>query len=163
MLDQLLAGIADAINPALAMLALLVPWIDLEAAHEKDSPWSFWARTLLGLVVVYSIKFADRLWLDTLFWSPIGIHYSTHTAFAVSITTSLGAINRRWIFFLLPVLVIYAGLMVHLRYHALSDIWTTALMITPSTWLIHQVGRKQRPLNTSSRSALNDLPPRKSG
>ena len=114
MLEQLLAGIANAINPALAVLVLLVPWIDSAATHEKGAPWSFWARTLLSLVVVYSIKFADRLWLDALFWSPLSVHYSTHTAFAVAITTSLGAVNRRWLFFLLPVLIIYAGLMVHL-------------------------------------------------
>lgn len=144
MLTEILDTIADSINPGLALLALALPWINREAFAASGSRWSFWACTSLGLVVVYSIQFLDnRLML----WPSFGFDYSTHTAFAVSITTSVGTVSKRWLFLLLPVLIAYAGLMMYLDYHSLADILTAAIVIAPATWLIHRVFRKYRPSN----------------
>ncbi len=137
MLHGSLDLIADAVNPVLALLALVFPWLDREAIRRCGSRWSFWTRTLLSLAVVYAIMFADERFR---LWSGLGLDYSTHTAFAVVIITSMSAMNRRWLFVLVPVLVAYAALMIYLGYHSLLDILTTALVIASATWLIHRIG-----------------------
>ncbi|MGH3119378.1 MAG: hypothetical protein ACRDQ2_20160 [Gaiellales bacterium] len=129
--------IADAVNPVLALLALVFPWLDREAIRRCGSRWSFWTRTLLSLAVVYAVMFADERF-DL--WSGLGLDYSTHTAFAVAITTSMSAMNRRWLLVLVPVLVAYAALMIYLGYHSSLDTLAAALVIAPATWLIHQIG-----------------------
>ena len=137
MVYETLDTIADAVNPVLALLALVFPWLDHEAIRKRGSRWSFWTRTLLSLAVVYAVMFADeRFGL----WSGLGLDYSTHTAFAVAIITSMSAMNGRWLFVLAPVLVAYAALMIYLGYHSLLDTLAAALVIAPATWLIHQIG-----------------------
>jgi hypothetical protein len=143
MLYETLDTIADSVNPALACLALIFPWLDREAIRKKGSKWSFWARTLLSLAVVYALMFTDN---RLHFWPSLGLDYSTHTAFAVAVVTSIGAMNYRWLFFLVPVLVAYAGLMMYQGYHSLMDILTTALVIAPLAWVIHRMGIGQKPV-----------------
>lgn len=130
---QLLDAIADAINPSLLVLALIAPWV-----QTRRPPWIFWWCTFLSLVVVYVIQFADH---QLMLWPRLGLDYSTHTAFAVAVIVSLGAFDKRWFVVLLPVLVVYAGLMMYLGYHSLADILTAALVIGPVTWSIHRIGR----------------------
>ncbi len=151
MLTEILDTIADSINPGLALLALALPWINREAFAASGSRWFFLACTVLGLVVVYGIQFLDnRLML----WPSVGLDYSTHTAFAVSITTSVGSANKRWLWLLLPVLIAYAGLMMYLDYHSLADILTAAIVIAPVTWLIHWAYRRYRASNAGSEPAI---------
>ncbi|MGH8591258.1 MAG: hypothetical protein ACREXX_18655, partial [Gammaproteobacteria bacterium] len=76
--------IADAVNPALALLALVFPWLDHEAIRRCGSRWSFWTRTLLSLAVVYVLMFVDERFR---LWPALGLDYSAHTAFAVAIIT----------------------------------------------------------------------------
>jgi hypothetical protein len=138
MLLQLLDAIADSINPGLALLALLFPWIHREAFAAWRSRGAFWLGTALGLVVVYGIQFADnRLRL----WPYFGLDYSTHTAFAVAMVTSIGTVSRRWLWPLTAILAAYAGLMMYLGYHSLVDILTAALAVAPPTALIHRLLR----------------------
>ena len=84
-------------------------------------------------------------------WSGLGLDYSTHTAFAVAIITSVSAMNRRWLFVLAPVLLAYAALMIYLGYHSLLDILAAALVIAPTTWLIHRMGTDRGAKTTRSR------------
>lgn len=140
--NQLLDAIADAINPSLLVLALIVPWI-----QRRRLPWAFWGRTFLSLVVVYVIQFADHQFM---LWPRLGLDYSTHTAFAVAVIVSLGVFDKRWFFILLPVLVAYAALMMYLGYHSLADILTAALVIGPATWLIHRIGKRGQSLDDGS-------------
>ena len=137
MLYDSLDIIADAVNPVLALLALAFPWLDREAIRRCGSRWSFWTRTLLSLAVVYAIMLADERFR---LWPVLGLDYSTHTAFAVAIITSVSAMSRRWLFVLAPVFLAYAELMIYLGYHSSLDILATALVIAPTTWLIHQMG-----------------------
>jgi len=148
MLYESLDIIADAVNPVLALLALVFPWLDREAIRKRGSRWSFWARTLLSLAVVYAIMFAEERFR---LWPGLGLDYSTHTAFAVAIITSLSAMNSRWLFVLAPVLVAYATLMIYLGYHSLLEILTTALLIALTTWLIHRMGTGRGAQTTRSR------------
>lgn len=143
---ETLDTIADSVNPLLACLALLFPWLDRKAVRDRGSPLGFWARTLLSLAAVYALMFADNRFH---LWPSLGLDYSTHTAFAVAIVTSLGTMTFRWLYFLGPVLAGYAGLMMYLGYHTLADILSTAVVIGPITWVIHRVGRKGRPVVTS--------------
>lgn len=137
MLYDSLDIIADAVNPVLALLALAFPWLDREAIRRCGSRWSFWTRTLLSLAVVYAIMLADERFR---LWPVLGLDYSTHTAFAVAIITSVSAMNRRWLFVLAPVFLAYAELMIYLGYHSSLDILAAALVIAPTTWLIHRMG-----------------------
>ena len=149
MLNEILDTLADSINPGLALLALAFPWINRGAFAASGSRWFFWAGTALGLVVVYSIQFVDnRLML----WPSFGLDYSTHTAFAVSVTTSIVTASKRWLLLLLPILIAYAGLMMYLDYHSLADILTAAIVIALATWLIHWAFKKYRPVNAGRES-----------
>ena len=148
MLYESLDIIADSVNPVLGLLALVFPWLDREAIRKRGSRCSFWTRTLLSLAVVYAVMFADeRFGL----WPGRGLDYSTHTAFAAAIITSLGAMNRRWLFVLVPVLFAYAALMIYLGYHSLLDIVAAVLVIAPTTWLIHRMGTGRGAKTTRSR------------
>ncbi len=142
MLNETLDTIADSVNPGLVCLALISPWLNREALRNQGSAWYFWARTLASVVVVYAIMYIDnRLGL----WPLLGLDYSTHTAFAVAIITSLAVVSFRWLFFLIPFLIGYAGLMLYLGYHTMADILTTALVIAPITWRMHRIGRADKP------------------
>lgn len=140
--NEILDTIADAVNPGLAALALIFPWLNRGAFRNKGAAWYFWLRTLMSLVIVYVILFADNRF-DL--WPRLGLDYSTHTAFAVAIITSLTVVSRRWLLLLIPILVGYAALMMYLGYHSLEDILTAALIIGPITWGIHQISRAGRP------------------
>ena len=140
--------IADSVNPVLGLLALVFPWLDREAIRKCGSRRSFWTRTLLSLAVVYAILFADERFR---LWPILGLDYSTHTAFAVAIITSMSAMNRRWLFLLAPVLMAYAALMIYLGYHSLLDVLAAALVIAPTTWLIHRMETGRGAKTTRSR------------
>lgn len=138
MTNQILDAIADSINPGLALLALAFPWINRKAfQNNPKSRWFFWILTFSGLLVVYGIQFMDN---TLMIWPYFGLDYSTHTAFAVSVATSLGMVSRRWLPFLIALLTAYAGLMLYLNYHSLADILTTAVVIALLTGLIHWAG-----------------------
>jgi hypothetical protein len=131
----MLGFIADSINPCIAILALLTPWLKGSTNHK--TVWLYFVRTAFGLVIVYVIQYMDT---QLSLWSALRLDYSTHTAFAVSLSTSVIVFNWRWSLFLVPLLVAYASIMIFLEYHSLGDIFTTALVIVPLTWLVHNIG-----------------------
>jgi hypothetical protein len=133
--QHVLDVIADAINPSLLVLALAASWLQY-----GKPPWFFWGRILLSLGVVYGMMFIDKQFQ---LWPHWELDYSTHTAFAVAVIVSLGMWHRRWFLILIPVLVIYAALMMILDYHSLADIVTATLVIAPLTALIHGLGRRK--------------------
>lgn len=147
MLNETLDTIADSVNPGLVCLALICPWLSRVTLRNQGSAWYFWARTLASVVVVYAIMYTDnRVGL----WPRLGLDYSTHTAFAVAIITSLAVVSFRWLFFLIPCLIGYAGLMLYLGYHTMADILTTAVVIAPITWRIHRIGRADKPAGVNA-------------
>jgi len=99
-------------------------------------PWPFWARTWLAVASVYGVMAID-LWLRL--WGRFGLDYSTHTALAVSLSTSIAMLSRRWLILLVPILFAYTRLMMALGYHSAADIGTTALLVAPTAWLIHRL------------------------
>jgi len=131
--------VADLVAPLLIILVVAAPFTLREALPR--SPWPFWFRALLGVAAVYILMLTD-LWLHL--WDRFGLDYSTHTALAVSLSVSLVALSRRWLLFLVPLLLLYAWLMIALDYHSAADIMTTAIVVGPITWLFHHAGL-QRP------------------
>ena len=131
---QLLDTIADAVNPLLALAALIWAFARSREARRALPPWRFVAGLALGLVAVYTVHNLD---LRLRIWPRLGLDYSTHSAFATSVATSLAVADRRWAFALVPVLVGYAWLMVCQGYHSPSDIAAAAALMAPLTWLCH--------------------------
>ena len=147
MLNETLDTIADSVNPGSYALRSSARGLTERRFAIKVPAWYFWARTLASVVVVYAVMYTDnRLGL----WPRLGLDYSTHTAFAVAIITSLAVVSFRWLFFLIPCLIGYAGLMLYLGYHTMVDILTTALVIAPVTWGIHRIGRADKPAGVNA-------------
>lgn len=134
---QLLDTIADSVNPCLGIAILVFAW--LPAARGYGSPWSLLGWTIVGLAIVYGLQYLDN---RAHLWPAVGLDYSTHTAVAVSLSTSLVVANWRWLFVLIPVLVFYAVLMMYLDYHSLTDILSTAVVVAPLTWAVHRLARR---------------------
>ena len=82
---EILDVIADAYNPILLVVLLLFisraiyqrRWVEVEM---------LFSSSVVGLGFVYLIMFVDN---NLSIWGSIGLDYSTHTAFAISIVTVL--------------------------------------------------------------------------
>ncbi len=141
---RILSIIADSINPFLVLLAVFIPWLKRDQKHKVT--WIFLVGTALSLLIVYVIQYMDiRLSL----WSALSLNYSTHTAFSVSISTSIITFSIRWSLFLVPLLIAYASMMIFLEYHSLGDIFTSAFIVALPAWFIHSIG-KVRSHNTDT-------------
>ncbi len=127
-----LDAIADSVNPGLVLLTLFVAW--RYRAREGVVPWALVMTTVTSLIFVYVIQYADtRFGL----WPSLGLDYSTHTAFAVAVVTSLALYASKLLWVLLPLLLLYAALMMYLDYHTLADILTSAFVIASLVFVIH--------------------------
>ena len=127
-----LDAVADAINPALVLFILFITW--RYYVQKRTVPWAFLTATIVSIVIVYVIQYLDvRLSL----WPALGLDYSTHTAFAAALISSLAFLNPRLLSVLVPVFVLYAVLMMYLDYHTIADILTAAIVIAPLTLATH--------------------------
>lgn len=131
--------IADAVDPLLLLLTLVAPWWTFTPLQGRQRLW-FYLAAGIGLSNVYLWQ-----WLDHQFrlWPAVGLDYSTHTAFAVSLIVSLAVLRRSWLWGLVPLLLAYAILMRYLHYHTFMDVFTTTLAIAPLSYLIHGLNKNQ--------------------
>jgi hypothetical protein len=130
-----LDAVADAVNPALTLLAIAVPrlrgtWRGWPAAFR------YWAAALGGLGVIYGLAALDA-WFGL--WAAMHLDYSTHTAYAVSLAATILCWDRRWAWLLVPALSGYALLILVLRYHGPADVLTAALVATPGSWAAYRL------------------------
>lgn len=124
--------LCDSMIPLLALLLVI-------AAHRN------WRRTLPSLLISLGWVF---LWqtLDRSFrlWASMGLDYSSHTAVALAVATSLAFRGKQWFAAAATVCVVYAALMRHLEYHTIADMLSTAAVVLPAsiaaTWFI---GRRE--------------------
>ena len=79
-------------------------------------------RVTVALAWAYLLHFADRSFG---LWDRFGLNYSTHSAVAVAIGTTLAALGRSWLIATLAIGAVYAWLMIHLEYHTVGDIVST--------------------------------------
>ena len=124
-----MATAADLVNPLLVACALAAPFL------AKKSPWKFWLRIGAALVLVYAVTFVDR-WLGT--GKGRDFDFSTHTAFATVVGTSLAAIDRLWLRLVIPALIAYGVMMIRLDYHTPVEFLVSVVIFAPATWAIHR-------------------------
>jgi hypothetical protein len=124
---ETLDRIADAINPILGVLALVVPW--LRPYSMRRAPWAQIAATLMGVALAYVWQAIDA---QLNLWSTLSLDYSTHTAVCTVLGLALWQLGGRWRIFTAAVGVTYATLMVYQRYHTAADIATTMAVVLPT-------------------------------
>ena len=137
-----LAVIADACNPTLAIAALAVIghllWREPCSAHTRKAICSLVAV----LIVVYAWMGMDR-WVRASGW--IGVHYSTHTAFALALAAFVVGYVPRTLVPLCVALVAYLALIVYLGYHSVADVGLTLLLVGPAVvWIVRKTSARQR-------------------
>ena len=133
-----LETLADLVNPLLGVTVLIAAATATRRRSAERPAWRFIVGTVAGLAVVYAVHNLDAHFH---LWAQFGLDYSTHSAVAVSLVTSLAVGSLRRLVVLLPVLVGYGWLMAHLGYHTLGDMLSAAMLAAPTTWLCHRFAR----------------------
>lgn len=122
---ETLDAIADAYNPLLALISLL-----LIAARLFKAQWKPAGRGMAGFIAValvaYGLMFLDRF---LGIWPAFGLDYSTHTATSLGLVLLLSLEARKLATLWAVSLACYFILMVYQRYHTVSDIVTTTLAV----------------------------------
>jgi hypothetical protein len=120
--EQILAIIADAYNPILLVVSILIcvqMW--------KQGYQLYFTRLLGAVLVVYSVMFID-MWLGI--WPHVGLDYSTHTATSLAMVIFIAQNKSIKIKITLGLsLLIYGAIMKFLNYHSWLDMVTTATVI----------------------------------
>lgn len=133
-------AIADAVNPALLILLVVAAWLWHRKHATAKNFWSFIGRALLAILVVYIVAHLPR-WLH---WNPFQSKFpSGHTAFAASCITSLWLLDARSKYFMMPILALYAALIVALGHHIWIDIFGALILSPPLTLLFHRLRTNQ--------------------
>jgi len=135
---SVLDAIADAVNPLLALTAIVVIALDVRATR-----WSALLRsalpTAMGVASIYVVWYADR---QLRLWQTYRADYSTHAAFATTLTLSLLLLRPAWRTLLLGVWAGYLTLIVVNRYHTVADVAVAALVGCIVTLPWHLVVRR---------------------
>jgi hypothetical protein len=154
---SVLDAIADAVNPLLALTAIVVIALELRAARWRGMPASA-LPTALGVSSIYVVWYADR---QLRLWQTHRADYSTHAAFATTLTLSLLILRPAWRTPLLAVWAGYLALIVVLRYHTLADVAIAALVAVIVTLPWHLAVRR---LHISGNApSARDIQPRRGG
>lgn len=155
---------ANSVNPLLVVLLLgAVVW---RAYHDKSfRTGEFIARTLIALLLAFAlgrINAALHIW-PGLRGDPGSYEFpSGHTCFAASVATSLACLNRRWLWFVVPVLFLYGVLIVlpPLRFHSWLDVIGAWILTPPLAWLVHKEAKPQAAMEVVTEEASQEaLPP----
>ena len=119
-----LDAIADGINPVLAVLTLVLPFLTRPSTPHSRA--LFFLATAISMTIMYLIG-----WVDKLFglWAAFQLDYSSHTGFAVVLLISLSIWRRNLIPPSAFILLSYITLMLYQKYHSVPDIVTTAAVI----------------------------------
>jgi hypothetical protein len=134
---SVLDAIADAVNPLLALTAIVVIALDVRATR-----WSAMLKsalpTALGVGSIYVVWYADR---QLRLWQMYQADYSTHAAFATTLALSLLILRPAWRMPLLGVWAGYLALIVINRYHTVADVVVAALIAIVVTLPWHLAAR----------------------
>jgi hypothetical protein len=99
---SVLGLIANSFNPSLAIVALVVPFVRKPRSLRSTIAYYLSAGVAIGLV--YLVRAIDDRYA---LWASRGLDYSTHSAFAASLATSIATFHRRWIAPLVVATVLY--------------------------------------------------------
>ena len=114
-------------------------------AGRRERPLRALARVAASLGWVYALHFADR---GLTFWGSADLDFSTHSAVAIAVGTTLAMQGRAWLAVTLVLWACYAALMVRLGYHTAADLGTTALAVFPGVALCQLIGRREQQTGT---------------
>lgn len=98
------------------------------------SPALLWLCGCLSLALIYALRCANRKFGIGV---AAGLHFSTHTAVALSFAVTLLAFDLRLAPALAAVLGSYLWIIVFLGYHATHDVWSTLVVMLPLCLLCH--------------------------
>jgi hypothetical protein len=122
---ETLDRIADAYSPILAAV-----WLLLVCRAFLILGWrAGLVQTGLGigtLLIAYGL-----MWLDNLYrvWPALGLDYSTHTAVAFALATTVFTISRPCRLVVAATFAAYVLLMLYQQYHSIGDIASTLLVL----------------------------------
>jgi hypothetical protein len=118
--------IADAVTPTVGVITLALALLIRRAGNPPR--WAQFLLTLVSVAVIYAVRWID--WKFSL-WAGAGLDYSSHTALYVAIAVSSWMIDWRAGIAGAVIGVAYAVLMLYQKYHTLTDIVTTTVVIAP--------------------------------
>src|SRR5437773_1114663 len=113
----LLDTLADSVNPMLAFVAIVTAIFEWRRSSRRVVV-AYIVATTMGLAGVYVVRAVD---VNLSIWHRLGGHYSTHAAFATSVVISLAFWYPRYRRVLVTVWLAYAGLILIIGYHTLTD------------------------------------------
>lgn len=116
--------LADALDPLLALVALLHPAMR-PPLGDRRTVRLYYLAAALGLAGIYAVAGVDVVFS---LWGRQGLDYSTHTAFAVSLALSIGLSRPRWAWALGITLLANAVLIVALGFHGVTDVVTSGVV-----------------------------------
>jgi len=130
---SVLKGLADVVDPGLALLVIGVAAFDLRTRRIAVLV-RFGVPTVLAIGSVYGVQAIDRSWLV---WQQYGGDYSTHTAFATALAVSLAIWHPIWRSAIGSVWLAYLVLIVFLGFHTAVDVASAAILLGFVTALWH--------------------------
>ncbi len=134
-LFQALDSVADSFDVVLTLLALAAPWLWRSWKGVRAAA-SYFLAALAGLGVVYGVMALDSRYG---LWPSMGLDYSTHTAYAVSLATSIVAWDRRWTRVLVAAVLVYFLLIAVLGYHGPLEMLMATAVAGPATWAFQRL------------------------
>ena len=129
-----LAITAEAVLPALGFMTLLLPAIAWRTGRMKN-PLLLWAWGLVSIALLYTLREVNLKTGESV--AVMGLHFSSHTAVAISFAMTLVAFRFLLLPVLLPVVAGYLWLIVYLHYHVPGDVFLTAAVMVPLSALCH--------------------------
>ncbi len=144
-------SIANLVNPALTVWALLVLWRHVRQARAQGQAIPFertlggWVGAILLVFVVAHLNRWGHLWHGHKYFP------SGHAAYASCLATLGATLERRSLFFTVPLILVYSALMVRLGFHNWLDI-VGALAFAPLLTLL--VLRRFSPSNGAQSPAI---------
>ena len=136
-LHQALDWVADSIDPLLALVALAAPAFHRPLIARRIIV--YYVCGGIAVAMVYVIRALDARYQV---WAAAGLDFSTHTAFAASIGTSLVWLYRRWLLPVAMALTLNFSLILILRYHSILDVVSSAPLAASIAALLHVAGAR---------------------
>jgi hypothetical protein len=132
---------ADAVLPAIAALAILLPAMAWKRGR-LAAPGLFYICAFGSVALMYAIRFADH---RMKIWAAHELKFSSHTALGISLLVTLTAFRVSLLPVFAIVLAMYLWVITYLGYHNPGDIFSTAAVILPASLLCHLPWWMKRP------------------
>lgn len=128
--------ICDSTNPVLFLWAVALIVFSIYKKYRKRT--SAIIYFVFGLISVYGLQYVDsRFGL----WSTYQLDYSTHSAFALVMATTIASIlTRAWVPFI--VFAIYESLVLYQKYHSVLDVITTLIVVAFLLFFLRVISSK---------------------